>query len=120
MKPKSVLIIEDDEAIRNVMQMGLEVEGYSADVAVNGKDALDLLSKNSHLPSLILLDLMMPIMNGWQFLEERKKDARLAAIPVVIVSAFAERATGLEYQGLLKKPVNLDQLLQTVRKYCGD
>jgi CheY-like chemotaxis protein len=114
----SVLIVEDDKGIRDMIQMGLELEGLTVATAVHGKDALDVLSKCDPLPSLILLDLMMPVMNGWQFIEAKKKDPRLSPIPVVVVSAFAERATGLDYQGLLKKPISLDQLTRVVRKYC--
>ena len=62
-----VLIVEDDESIREMMRHVLEIEGYSVSIANNGKEALDSLNQDSDLPSIILLDLMMPVLDGWQF-----------------------------------------------------
>src|SRR5262245_59582395 len=80
---KSVLIIEDDPDIREALAEILEDEGYATVLAGNGREALDHLAK-SEMPALILLDLMMPIMDGWQFRDEQRRSPSYAAIPVVV------------------------------------
>lgn len=112
-----ILIVEDDDSIRETLKMLLEVEGYSVRAVQNGKEALDLLH-GFDMPCLILLDLMMPIMDGWSFLRERKKDFRLAPIPVVIVSAVANNAPMGEVNKEVKKPIDIDILLNVVGQYC--
>ena len=115
-----VLIVEDDESIREMMRHVLEIEGYSVSIANNGKEALDSLNQDSDLPSIILLDLMMPVLDGWQFLQEKSKNPKLDRIPVLVVSAaFTERTSSLQCQGLIKKPINLDYLLSEVSKHTG-
>src|SRR5262245_10967205 len=83
---KSVLIIEDDVSIRATMREALELLGYEAQVAQNGREALEILSKD-YRPCLILLDLMMPVMDGWEFRRAQEQDPRLKDIPVIVVSA---------------------------------
>ncbi len=114
---KSVLVVEDDHDIRETIQAALEMEGYAVTAAANGQQALDALPKMAR-PCLILLDLMMPVMNGWQFVEEMHKDITLATIPVVVVTAYAERADGIKVRTVIKKPINLDLLLHVVGGYC--
>src|SRR5665648_169588 len=87
---KSILVVEDDDDIRNAIVDLLESEGYATEFAINGKDALDRLHEMSK-PCLVLLDMMMPIMNGREFLDIVMKDNRLAPIPVLIVSAIADK-----------------------------
>jgi CheY-like chemotaxis protein len=99
--------------------MILELEGYRVSTVSNGKEALDLL-RVIEPPCLILLDLMMPVMNGWEFLKAQKGDSALATIPVVVVSA----AHGMlprppEADAAMKKPVDLEVLLKVVRDWCG-
>jgi CheY-like chemotaxis protein len=119
---ETVVVIEDDEPIRNVIQEALEIEGYRVIVAGDGKEGLEVLKKAT-TPCLILLDLMLPIMNGWEFMEELRKDNgnMLAAIPIVITSAAGGAAkTAVEHaQGYIRKPIDLELLLSTVRKFCG-
>ena len=116
-KCKSLLIIEDEPDIRSVLQQTLEFEGYEAFTAANGQEGLELLAKIPR-PCLILLDMMMPIMSGWEFLEKYSSDDVLATIPVVIVSAAGEKAKSSAAKDFIRKPVELDRLLQVVREYC--
>jgi CheY-like chemotaxis protein len=118
---KCVLVVEDDADIRDTLRELLNLEGYQTLTASNGKEGLDLLRKVDH-PCLILLDLMMPIMNGWEFLEaiEEGKGDTLTTIPIVIVSAAGDAARNVKDKaaGFIKKPVDLDRLIQTVNRYC--
>lgn len=114
---KSILIVEDDPAIRETLQQALQYYGYNAETAVNGKDGLEKLNKMAH-PCLVLLDLMMPVMDGWSFVNAKSKDDIIASIPVVVVSAFIGRSKPIEVNDFIKKPINLDALLGILRKYC--
>jgi CheY-like chemotaxis protein len=114
----SILIVEDDQSIRETMIEMLEGEGYNTFSAINGKDALTLLRDGIPKPCLVLLDMMMPIMNGREFLDEMMKDAVLAPIPVLIVSAIADPSNTKGSVGFLKKPVDIDAVLATVSRYC--
>lgn len=113
----AILIVEDDRDIAETLAEILEYNGYEALTAGNGKEALDKLRQVEKLPRLILLDLMMPVMDGWQFREAQSGDPALAHVPVIIVSAHVrarETAAQLGAVGWLKKPVDLDTLLQAV------
>jgi len=116
---RTVLIVDDDESIREVMSMMLEIENFEIILAENGKDALTKLAEAPILPCLILLDLMMPVMNGWQFVEEKEKVDAFAAIPVVVVTAFRDKADSIKADDIVLKPIEYEGLLKTVRKYCG-
>lgn len=115
----SVLIVEDDDPIRVPLKEFLEEEGFEVHAARNGREALAVLSRIAP-PGLILLDLMMPLMSGSEFLAERRHDRRLRDIPVVIMSAWMHRWTGqaVGVDNVLSKPVNSDQLLALVSRYC--
>lgn len=113
----SVLVVEDDDDIRNAIVDLLESEGYKAESAVNGKDALEKLG-NINKPCLVLLDMMMPIMNGRQFLDEVMKDSKLAPLPILIVSAVADKTNTEGSVGFLKKPIDIDVVLDLVSQYC--
>jgi two-component system, chemotaxis family, chemotaxis protein CheY len=116
-----VLIVDDDVGIREALTMILEDEGYEVSSAANGQLALDWLVTHSSLPNLILLDLMMPIMNGWEFHTAMRKEGRFATIPVIVLSAdsnMAQKAQSLQAQGYLAKPVDIELLLSTVNRYC--
>lgn len=112
-----VLIVEDDRDIRDSLKLVLEMEGFQARTAENGQAALEVL-KNADRPCLILLDLMMPVMNGWEFLHSMQQDCVIATIPVVVVSAVAEKAKDHGVAGYVKKPVDLNVLLSLVRRFC--
>src|SRR5690348_1604555 len=87
MSRKSVLIVDDDLDIRETLSEALAATGFDVATAVNGLDALGVLRGSGDRPSVILLDLMMPIMNGYEFLERRNLDPALASIPVAIATA---------------------------------
>jgi CheY-like chemotaxis protein len=112
-----VLVVEDDMGIRESVCQILEDEGFPTVSACNGKEALATLRSMTPLPRLILLDLMMPIMNGWEFYELISRDKSVSSIPVVVMSAQDTD----QYSGslrLLRKPLLLDQLLSTVNEIC--
>jgi CheY-like chemotaxis protein len=119
---KRVLIVEDDGDLREVLSQVLQEEGYSVEEAMHGLQALDRLRDGSGLPCVILLDLTMPIMNGWQFRSEQTQDPELRGIPVVVLSAganLADEVSALGVQEYIRKPVQLGQLLKTVERYCA-
>ncbi|PLS79555.1 MAG: response regulator, partial [Chloroflexi bacterium] len=83
----TILVVDDDSGIREALTDILEDEGYAVRSACDGQAALDLLRQQAEPPALVLLDLMMPRMNGWQFRSEQRRDPALANIPVVVISA---------------------------------
>lgn len=115
-----ILIVEDDDDLRGALAAYLEGAGYTVVEAEDGKVALDQL-RASRLFCLILLDLFMPVMNGWAFRAEQLRDPNVASIPVVVVSAdtgTARKATALGAVGHLVKPVDFGRLLALVAQYC--
>lgn len=116
-----ILVVEDDPDLLDAMSGALESEGFEVGRARHGLDALGQL-RSGLRPRVILLDLMMPIMNGWQFRHEQRQDSELSRIPVVVVSArtdSAQHAAWLEADDYIQKPISLDALLETIQKYCG-
>lgn len=116
----SVLIVEDDRDTRDMLERFLQLEGFDVRTAANGQIALDVL-RADHEACVILLDLMMPVMNGWQFRQAQASDPRFADIPVVVVTAAGSRddMPAIEADGWLSKPVDLDRLLATIAPHCG-
>jgi CheY-like chemotaxis protein len=117
-----VLVVEDDPDLLDALSGAIAAEGYSVGRARHGLDALGQLRAATSPPRLILLDLMMPIMNGWQFRHAQRQDSELAKIPVVVVSAKTDseqHAAWLEADDYLLKPISLERLLQTIERYCG-
>lgn len=94
----------------------LEMKGYHAAAAGNGQEALDYL-REAPVPDLIILDLWMPVMDGWQFRSEQARDARLREVPVVVVTALGDQA-GIDADEIILKPVDVNRLLQAVSHYC--
>ena len=114
----TVLVVEDAFDLRDALVPILEYEGHRVVSAANGREALDWLHAMPP-PSLILLDLMMPVMNGEEFRAEQLRDPALASIPVVILSAHPgaeERASHLGAAACLKKPFDIEDLLVQVRR----
>jgi CheY-like chemotaxis protein len=119
--PKAVLVVEDDSDIRFGLGVLLEDEGYKAVTVANGRQALAALRAMPELPSLILLDLMMPEMDGWQFRAEQRRDPDLASIPVMILSAATDlpkQTAKLGAVGVMQKPVHVEQLLAEIKRLC--
>jgi CheY-like chemotaxis protein len=112
---KTVLIVEDDEQVRDAIAEALQDEGYSVRSAANGREALDALRTWQSEPRLILLDLAMPVMDGWEFLRERERQPRLAGIPVCAVTAAENLPGDVEHR--IRKPFRLEDLLDVVARY---
>ncbi|HTP26423.1 MAG TPA: response regulator [Anaeromyxobacteraceae bacterium] len=115
----SVLIVEDDADLRAVLVEALTMEGYAVQKAANGGDALDIARMVP--PGLIILDLMMPVMDGWEFREHQKRDQRLRQVPVVAMSAalpYLGRHP-IDVDGFICKPMELSALLSLVRRFVG-
>lgn len=121
-KPSSheILLVEDDQMIRESLSEALQFEGFSVTTAENGADAIEKLREIKH-PCLILLDLMMPVMNGWEFLSYRKTDDVLITIPVAVISAASDNAIKktIGAERVFKKPLNITALFDWIEKYCG-
>jgi CheY-like chemotaxis protein len=113
----TVLLIEDEEELREGMRDALEFDGYTVLAAADGQAALDQLARIDHV-SLVLLDLLMPGMNGWDFFAKIRSLPAYAAVPVVVHSSVPSRAP----QGVtrvLQKPLKFQQLLAVVREFCA-
>jgi CheY-like chemotaxis protein len=118
---KSILVVEDDATTRDAVALALQEEGYSVTGVANGKEALLHLRHTAPPPNLILLDLMMPVMNGWEFRKQQTQDPALKSIPVVVVSADAsvpQKAAALGVAEYLSKPVDFDKLVEAVQRHC--
>jgi len=113
-----ILIVEDDADLREMMAQLLTLEGYRASTVANGREALEYLSQGDK-PDVILLDLMMPVMDGWEFRRQQQADAQISKVPVIVLSALDQnRASDVNADAFLKKPLDFDRLLELVRQYC--
>jgi CheY-like chemotaxis protein len=119
----SVLVVEDDDDIvENVCEL-LEAEGYHVRAARNGRAALALLNDDKVLPAVILLDLMMPVMTGFEFRDAQLADPRIAGVPVVLMTAdghLSEKTARLGVAAALGKPFDIHALLAIVQRFAGD
>jgi len=115
-----VLVVEDNAEVRQALVALLEAEGYHVAEAVDGVSALRLLRTGAVQPCLIVLDLMMPRMSGWDFRMEQSSDLRLADIPVVVVSAdpLASQAERMGAAAVLSKPADPEQFLELIGRHC--
>lgn len=113
-----ILVIEDSPDIAQLLKTMLDAKGYVVFIAENGKEALTKLDilNDRHRPCLILCDLNMPVMDGWEFIEAVGKVTKVVTIPVVIHSSAENTPDGYD---VLKKPAALAELLLTVEKHCG-
>jgi CheY-like chemotaxis protein len=115
----AILVVDDDAELSSAIRNALLDEGYEVVTAANGRDALNRL-KDQVQPSLIVLDLLMPIMNGWQVLDIIARDRALQKIPIILTSAFfGDRFVGDPYT-MLPKPFSLDRLLELVAHHCRE
>ncbi len=115
-KEQTLLLVEDDYDIRTMLELLLDMEGYRVVRSANGREALDELLRGLH-PDVILLDLMMPVMSGWQLLDIMERDPVLADIPVIVISGDGRSAAQLvadRVSCFLKKPLDLDELLTKI------
>jgi CheY-like chemotaxis protein len=117
---KTVLVVEDDADTRAGLVAFVESEGFPVLAAANGREALELLEAAPAPPRLILLDLMMPVMDGWQFLAERRRRADLRSnSSVVLLSGLAFIDGAPDVADFIRKPVDLSVLRACVRRFCG-
>ena len=116
--PSTILVVEDDQDSRDLIAEVLTSDGYAVTQARNGRDALAKLSTMSPEPTLVLLDMMMPEMDGEEFLRVLGPQ-RLVSLPVVVLSGYAPETRALGARGVLRKPIEMDALLELVRKFCG-
>jgi two-component system, chemotaxis family, chemotaxis protein CheY len=117
-----ILLIDDSPDLRLPMKRLLEMEGYQVDCAENGQIALEMLRATSELPGLILLDLMMPIMDGQTFRAHQLKETRFSTIPVIVMSASSlvkRESDQLGVFAYLSKPVEIDRLLALTEQILG-
>ena len=113
-----VLVVEDEEIARDALCSLLELEGYTTARVQNGQEALDYLRSNPP-PFLILLDLLMPVMDGWRFMTEQSRDQSIAGVPILIMTAAsAQRRIGPHH--VLQKPLDPTRLIAMVAQYRAD
>jgi two-component system, chemotaxis family, chemotaxis protein CheY len=118
----SILLVEDDRQLHHAMRDILDAEGYRVIGAFDGQEAIDRLREGAR-PAVILLDLMMPRKDGYQFRAEQLADPRLAAIPVIAYSGgkeVADAATALQAKHWFRKPIDFGALLEAIAVYCPD
>lgn len=113
----TVLIVEDEKELREMLGEALELNGYSVVTAAEGGAALLAIERIDHV-CLVLLDLLMPGMNGWDFFKELRARPKYAALPVIVHSS-APNAAPAGATRLLTKPLELDRLLEVVREFCA-
>ena len=116
----TILIVEDEPYTSTVLAIVLENKGYPVASVTNGLEALIYLQQQITLPRLILLDLSMPVMDGWEFCEAQQRDPALARIPVIVVSALLnghKDVASIRAQDYVDKPLVLDTLLDKVARY---
>jgi len=111
-----VLVVDDDQAIRETLEMALQEHDFRTAAAADGEAALAWLKQNSP-PRLILLDLMMPVLDGWQVIERLREDERLARVPVVVITAFSRDLGSAARLPVLRKPIELRDLLNVTNRY---
>ena len=122
-RPAAVLVVDDDEDIREMIRAVLEQEGYLAILASDGEEALACLHQRSIRIGLVVLDLLMPKMDGWEFQWRRLREPEIRAIPVVVVTAH--NGTLLDSMvehttiPVMAKPIDFNRLLQVVARYCS-
>ena len=113
----TVLVVEDEEELREMMRDALEQNGYAVVTAAHGQEALSKLAAIDHL-CLVILDLLMPVMDGWDFVGQMRQHSQLASVPVVVhTSAPGQAPAGVTR--VLQKPLMFDRLLSIVREYCA-
>ena len=111
-----ILVVEDDESVLEAITEFMVTVGYPVNAAHNGEEAIDR-ARDTH-PSLILLDLSMPVMDGWEFLRRRPAEPSIADVPVIVLSALVS-GTIEGADGYLTKPIDVGRLLSILDRYCG-
>jgi two-component system, chemotaxis family, chemotaxis protein CheY len=114
---RDILVVDDDPDLRDTLLILLKDRGFAVRAAANGRAALEQI--NAERPCLILLDLMMPEMNGWQFIEHVRQDPSLSSIPIVIMTAHKSNGLpALPAEDVLHKPFDVAKLLATIERHA--
>jgi len=115
----TILLIEDDPDVSDALSEVLRDERYGVVVVKNGFEGLEYL-RSHEPPSIILLDLMMPVMDGYQFRAQQRREPAMADIPIIVISAgtMGQQVEGMAATAVLKKPLNLDVLLTAIQQHC--
>lgn len=116
---KRILVVDDEFAIRMTLKQVLEAEGFVVTTARNGSEGYEYLKLLPNAPAAIILDLVMPDTNGWQFLDMIRSDPDTKEIPVVVCSAYHESAKSVQPNAILNKPVQLNELLHVVQQFTA-
>ena len=112
----TVLVVEDEKESRDTLRELLELEGYQVRTATNGQEALDTLTERGDEICIVLLDLFMPVMDGWQVIDRLRADGRLAATKIVIITSAAYQApSGIP---VFEKPLDLNKVMSAVQRLC--
>ncbi|MDB4983532.1 MAG: chemotaxis protein CheY [Myxococcales bacterium] len=112
----TVLVVEDEDESRETLRDLLELEGFRVQTAVNGREAMAALAAGADEICIVLLDLFMPVMDGWQVIDELTADGRLASMKIVIITSAAYKAPpGLP---VFEKPLDLDKVIGEVQRLC--
>lgn len=115
-----VMVVEDNKGISNLIKATLEAGGYKVVSAINGLQAMTLLRSRNNFPCLILLDIEMPIMNGWEMKAELSADSRFKDVPIAVMSASRENLDSFHGSLLkLEKPFTVKDLISVVGKHCS-
>ena len=116
MTKSTILVVEDEKESRDSLREILEFEGYDVQTAVNGREALDALNASGDRICIVLLDLFMPVMDGWQVIDQLRADGRLDRTRIVIITSAPYRApAGLP---VFQKPLDLDKVMNEVQRLC--
>lgn len=118
--PGMIVVVEDDPDISEIVSGVLRSAGFEVSEAADGQQGLDRVDQIGR-PCLVLLDLMMPVLSGGEFLDRFRRNEKYAAVPVVIMSAWAQEAEVVrdQSQGFLRKPFSSRALLETVHRFCA-
>ena len=115
----AVLLVEDNDDVREMMALALELAGHEVLLASNGREALARLRERRPRPCVILLDLMMPVMNGWELRQALRAEPGLRDVPVIVVSALNEElAREVGAAAYLPKPIDIEHMLDIVAEHC--
>jgi two-component system, chemotaxis family, chemotaxis protein CheY len=113
----TVLVVDDDADIRETLRLALEYEGYSVRTAADGVQAVNAME--AERPCMVILDLMMPVMDGWEVASRMHEEERLSSIPVCVVTATPEWAPA-DSRLVMQKPIELRRLLTLLEEWCTD
>jgi CheY-like chemotaxis protein len=115
-KGASILLVDDDYGVRRTLGLLLEMQGYAVDLAANGREALAKL-REGPLPSVLITDLVMPEMDGWQLRREMLKDENLSCVPVIVIAGRNADPESLQVVACLRKPIDMQQLYELLEAH---